>query len=79
MNQFNSSGRFRAQVKCAARVEGENPMPPTVCCAWVYEVSWTHQFQLDCQMSQMYGHTAAYTVASELLGHTGNQTNLLNS
>lgn len=72
MNQSNSSGHFRAQVSSIARVEGGNPAPPSVCCAWLYEILCAHQFQLDCQMSEIYGHMAAYMVASKLLGHAQN-------
>lgn len=72
MNQSNSSGHFRAQVNCVAHVEGGNPAPPSVCCARLYGILWAHQFQLDRQMSEIYGHMAAYTVASKLLGHPQN-------
>lgn len=72
MNQPNSSGHVREQFNCVAHVEGGNPAPPSVCCAWLYEISCAHQFQLGCQMSEIYGHMAAYTVASKLLGHPQN-------
>lgn len=34
----------------------------------VHQTSCAHQFQLGCQMSDIYGHMAVHTVASKLLG-----------